>query len=368
MAYESSFDEEWECYLYENRMVGLKSTEDHTHSVDLQLALTVGALAPITLAQRSREYNHHFSRHHQFGKPFQDFPDQYQSAGMVKEGQDGETSPHTIEYEGEISEDYTALDSEIVYMDLRADLVVLKQREVSVAFEDTGDAPPEVLTIYFDMLNNEPHVKKAYSPADVILFHPKATRDTTEKLIIASPAPAIAEELYKTEDEHTGTLYVGVSDKSGFHHLDLTNPGGFQHPWQSYGVMDTSYPVEFVDGDWQFVELVNVPTDVYPTDNEYRPFWNEVGWSAIDSALGEAWNTLYETQGTAGVPVSLPVNVWEFVPGSFAFDTAGNFFGHLKYADATYTKLAPKEGETVDPDSVFHLGANASYYPVSPTS
>lgn len=343
------YDPTWPCYTYITSATGRKSSADHTHVFSLKNELNVNG-KKVTLSERNRAYSYHFSRLNKYQTPYRECPDEFNADCPMNEAGTTENT-----YEGNISEDFTSIDSTIVYMDLRHDLIVYKEKKEHIYFSGSNNALPGRLMIVLDF---EQRIRP-YTPGDVVGITVEGHHVTDETINVLSSHSDAQDMIYQHQSTTTGTLHVGVSDHSGFTRLEDLNGG---YAWETYGVVDTSYPYSYEDG---FVELYHIPQGAILGDYtsaspyEYTAVWNLVG----DLDVTARYDDVYRSMKTTDMPI-------EVVPelqllGSFAFDRDNNYFASMivnRDTKNVYYKLT--DG---DPIALTKLkGDNPVFFPIAP--
>jgi len=344
----NNYDPTWECYPKTSRPIGESSEREVTITKGYACVLTVDDQEQLTLYSRSRDFHNKYSREFCFNDPVI-----YEDLGAsVNEGGSGSS----FETSGEITEAFSYLDTQLIFMDLRHDIFVYRQIEGSLSFGGSGGNP------IGDCLIDDGAGLQRHVTNDVAGVNANHTvnRKVTEELVIKTPSKNL--ELYVNETNTPVEMNVGSTDYSGW-------CGALAYGclvWGTYGVVDETEPHPSKDG---YTPLYETSFGSYPAD--YLPPWIDgvPAFTENDKADAERFNSLFGTNTTDAEEVSVEVPTDPFPQGSWAVDKNGNLFISQLHSGGTYNILIKTDGTETDPVTVIDIpaGGDTVYYPVAPT-
>lgn len=343
-----NYDPNWECYPTTSRPVAEESLREVAHDKDYSATLAVDGNPDILLSSRTRSYHNKYQREFSFSIPYINTLD-----GSVNEADDAGSNFTTS---GEISESFSYLDTQFIFMDLRHDIFVYRQIEGSFGFSGSGETP------IGDCLIDDGVGLQRHTTNDVVGINANhiVNRKVTEKLVIKTPSKN--HELYVNETNTPVEMSVGSTDYSGW-------CGALAYGclvWGAYGVVDESKPHPNKDN---YASLYETSFGSYPAD--YLPPWIDdvPAFTENDKADAERFNILFGTNTTDSEVVPLEIPIDPFPQGSWAVDKNGNLFISQLHSGGTYNILIKTDGTETDPVTVIDIptGNDTVCYPVAPT-
>lgn len=233
------------------------------------------------------------------------------------------------EWTATLSEDFTAVESQIRFLDMRNNIIVTKDITRSVRFGKTST----------DVVNNAP-------PGAAKLLHSFHFNDMPGKAITKETIhdPAATEIFSRSEDISQGDLWLAMIEPFGFNAAsDKDYYDFFTEKWLDGGI------------DLYWPRWIRSMADLDMTlDAEDRDRHLEVIFKG---------NPAIPTREISAQGVPTPQNA----TGSWAVDHDGNRFFSQSYPGGVHNQLRTAAGEITDPVAVMKIeGSNPKFYPVAP--
>jgi hypothetical protein len=348
-----SFDPDWECYAVAVRPMGEESQLDIAHGKTETVKLFMDGVEKATLSSRNRTHSNTFYRKTMLEKPWIEELDQPYTY-------EGGTTVYTVA--GSVSESFTGLDGEILFMDLRHDILVIKTTETSIGFSDSAEALIDTSTIDIgDRFSSQ----KIMDTVGLSAGHNRAVT-VTETIKVLTPT--IDEVLYATTETTAAPWKkIGISDYSGY--IGALSWNGI--PWGGYGYVDIPPGIIKNYGEEGGPEYQNSYEDPAIVNDGYAyMYWP--GWlprSANDTAKAALWAEHWGNTATHDHTVDVPVTTRKNLIGSCAMSGSGAFFGSLRQDDGDYwSKLLTAAGVATDPTDLLKENAVVpiTFYPIAP--
>lgn len=267
-----NYDPDWDCYPITTRPVGENSLREVDHEKNWIVKLFTDTEERLVLASRSRTYHNKYTREFKFSVPYV-----YALDSSVNEAADAsEFSTY-----GELLEEFSFVDTQIVYRDLRTDIIILRKWEGNLSFSGNSDHALGELLID-DGLGLQSHTTN-----DTVGINANHTiiLTTTERLIIKTPNKDV--ELCSKTTETPVELNLGSTDYSGYCQ-------GIAYGclvWGTYGVVDESKPHPDKDN---YTKLYEENTGETPV--EYYPPWLQIShFQTYDEEDAIRFSELFDT-------------------------------------------------------------------------
>lgn len=319
-------DPTWDCYRKRVDSIGNEIDSKHEHICDTSLSLYLNNLEILQLTSRQRYYKYLYHRFSKLINPFIYDLD----APLMGEGNE-------FSVETSLEEEYSLIDTYIIHMDLRHNLLVYKQQISSVDF----------------IINTQPTYVPQFQSFGFASVELELVPDYTFWTIEIVRSTQFKHYLYDNGETqlllesdtstNTETYYLALSPYNS--KLFAQNVPEQYYSWQPFDEALTT-------GDgWYYV---------YP---EYLR--QQASDTTLDWLIGALVDTLAASSNTSSTSnTRIAVNYIQEPRGSLAIDRQGNKFYSINLGDIAYNYLTNGNLNTIMKDK--DGSVPACFYPIAP--